>query len=270
MGCRGVPLRAGGDGDTQAAVPRAGPGRSSSPGAPRSPARGSSWFAQSTEEQRALCPRMRCGQERWSCSTGGVSKPGWAKKPCGCQPEHKGGGIAGTRGAQGLKWAPGSSDIRMKRLEFEVCAPLLPAPRAIPSFGILQQEGGRRQPTGNRFALSFFLSRLTDPALAEVFSDHNHLIAWGKHFLAVTSAPVLARRVFPGTAHCGPQGGPATAGMAQALPGGFHLHWCPGRPWRGRILSPTLRLARLPGKSSVARKVLGAAQPWLSHRVQPG
>lgn len=56
--------------------------------------------------------------------------------------------------------------------------------------------GDSQQGTDLLCPFFFSLCRLTDPALAEVFSDHNHLIAWGKHFLAVTSAPVLARRVF--------------------------------------------------------------------------
>lgn len=117
--------------------------------------------------------------------------------------------------------------------------------------------GWRRQPARNGFDLSFFfLCRLTDPALAEVFSDHSDLIAWGKHFLAVTPVPVLARWVFPfarrmaaaawhGTQR--PRGRTATARVAQALPDGCHLQWCPGRPWRGRIPSPTLLLEQAAG-----------------------
>lgn len=49
------------------------------------------------------------------------------------------------------------------------------------------------------FDLSFFLCRLTDPALTEGFSDYSDLIAWGKHFLAISYVSVLSRWVFPFT-----------------------------------------------------------------------
>lgn len=115
--------------------------------------------------------------------------------------------------------------------------------------------------------MSFFLRRLTDPALTEVFSDHRDLIARGKHFLAITSAPVLARWVFPSarrwqeqplTAHSRPRARAATARLAQALPDGCCLQWCPcllralGGPGEAGSPRPPSAWRRLPGKPSVA------------------
>lgn len=144
--------------------------------------------------------------------------------------------------------------------------------------------GGKSQ-QGMDLVCPFFLRRLTDPALTEVFSDHSDLIARGKHFLAITSAPVLARWVFPSarrwqeqpaTAHSRPRARAATARLAQALRDGCCLQWCPcllralGGPGEAGSPRPPSAWRRLPGKPSVARRSLAATHPSLSHRVQPG
>lgn len=139
------------------------------------------------------------------------------------------------------------------------------------------------------FGLSFFLCRLTDPALTEGFSDYSDLIAWGKHFLAIIYVSGLARWVFPfapgraGTAlawHAAPAlGDKAVPREGWSQPGwhtGLHPHpgqafrtspagWmlpaavllpaaCLGDPRRGRIHTPTLPLAQA---AQAARQVLG-------------
>lgn len=115
-------------------------------------------------------------------------KPGWAKEPPGISLSPRQEGLQGHGGLRGLKWAPVSSDTRRTRLEFEVCAPLLPAPRAIPTLASCSGQG-------TDSICPFSLCRLTDPALTEVFSDHRDLIA--KHFLAMTAVPALVCWVYP-------------------------------------------------------------------------
>lgn len=140
--------------------------------------------------------------------------------------------------------------------------------------------------------MSFFLCRLTDPAPTEGFSDYSDLIAWGKHFLAITYASGLARWVFPftpwtaGTAlawhaapvlgdTAGPREGQSQPGWHTRLPprssqpfrtspAGWMLPAvallpaaCLGEPWGGRIHSPTLRLAQAARAVQAARQVLG-------------
>lgn len=118
----------------------------------------------------------RCGQGRWSCcclprhtalpppgSCSPSPQPTWGptahsaaaflqiqcvkswvgkETPVGASLNPKEEGLQGHGGLRELKLAPGSSDVRRKRLKFELCAPVLPAPRAIsiPTAGTLQQE----------------------------------------------------------------------------------------------------------------------------------
>lgn len=150
--------------------------------------------------------------------------------------------------------------------------------------------------------MSFFLCRLTDPALTEGFSDYSNLIAWGETFpsnylcvclglLGVSLRPTngedsprtaLGDTAGPREGQWQPGGNPhgCTRALArpsgQALPDGCCLQLCscpaacPGEPWRGWIRSPTLHLAQAAWAAravQAAKQVLGGrGGPWWPRR----